>query len=131
MTDSAVRHAAILLIGLDERTLRVMTWLLLEGGYDLAKASSAEEASQKMHIINPAVIVLDVPVARQRDGDVASLRSAFPNARIIGIHAHDDANAHIDAEGHLHKPFHAEELLGLVSSLLSASVGSKSSHAHL
>jgi DNA-binding response OmpR family regulator len=130
MLDSAVRHAAVLLIGTDERTLRIIAWLLLEAGYDLAKVSTPDEAVGQTRTLNPAIIVLDGPAAAQRDGDAASLRQTFPHARLVGLHTHDDPNAHINAEGHLHKPFHADDLLDLVHSLLTVEVGSTSAHLH-
>ena len=129
MTDSAVRHAAILLIGTDERTLRIMTWMLLEAGYDLAKAETPADAIARADELTPAVIVLDGPLPIPQ-ADVQDLRRAFPGARFIDLHLHERGSAHTDAEGHLHGPFHADDLLDLVKSLLTVSVGSKSAHTH-
>ncbi len=135
MTDSAVRHAAILLIGTDERTLRIMTWLLLEAGFELAKTATAAEAVERAPLLTPAVIVIDGAPGETREEarrTAASLRAAFPMARRVCLHTHDGAaeHWHAEAEGHLHRPFHADDLLELIRSLLTVSVGSKSSHDH-
>lgn len=135
MIDSAVRHAAILLIGTDERTLRIMTWLLLEAGFELAKSPNATEAVERAPLLTPAIIVIDAPPEETKDEAVrhaASLRAAFPLARLVCLHTHEPGveHSHVAAEGHLHRPFHADDLLELIRSLLTVSVGSKSSHAH-
>jgi CheY-like chemotaxis protein len=121
---------SILLISDDERMQRMASWILLEEGYYVAVNATAVEAMQQQPPLSPDVVLLD---ARDRilADETRELRASFPRARLAALHFHGaPAAEHVDAECHLHTPFHADELLECVASALGATVGAKSVHAH-
>ena len=121
---------SIMLIGDDERMLRVMSWILLEAGYYLWKCHDIDEAMRYAAEMDPAVIIIDVP----RDagpGGLVPLRKTYLQARVIAIHDHAPRERwHVAAESHLHRPFDAEDLLAAVDAVLKQEVGTPSSHDH-
>jgi CheY-like chemotaxis protein len=127
---SARSKFSVLLISDDERMQRMASWIILEEGYYLAVCSDAGEAVKRAPTLAPDVILLD---SRERimTDEARALRSAFDHARLAALHFHGAApTEHVDAECHLHTPFHADDLLKCLEDALSASVGAASSHAH-
>jgi DNA-binding response OmpR family regulator len=114
----------------DERMQRMASWILLEEGYYVAVCAGVSDAVKHDPPLSPDVILLD---ARDRTmtEEVYDLRAAFSDARIAALHFHGATRAeHVDAECHLHTPFHADELLECVASALGTTVGATSVHAH-
>ena len=63
--------------------------------------------------------------------ETRELRAAFSSARIAAMHHHGAPPlVHVDAECHLHTPFHADELLQCVVDALGTATGAPSAHAH-
>ena len=127
------RHspASVMLIGDDDQLLRMMTWILLEAGHYVWKCASIEEALRHSKELRPDVLLLDGPADMPKNAAIDKLRSAYPQARFIGIHVHGDPpHRHLRAEGHLHKPFHADDLLAEVAQVRRQPIGAASSHRH-
>jgi CheY-like chemotaxis protein len=121
---------SVLLISDDQRMQRMASWILLEEGYYVAVCDSAPAAIEQRTQLLPDVILLDARDKLMSD-DTRALRSAFPSARIAALHFHGEpALSHVDAECHLHTPFHADDLLSCVADALSAKVGAASTHSH-
>jgi DNA-binding response OmpR family regulator len=127
------RHspASVMLIGDDEQLLRMMTWILLEAGYYVWKCANVEEALRHSKDLRPDVILVDGPADMPKGAAVEELRAAYTDARFIGIHVHGDPpHRHMQAEGHLHKPFHADDLLAEIEQVRGQAVGASSAHKH-
>jgi CheY-like chemotaxis protein len=123
-------QSTVLLISDDERMQRMASWILLEEGYYVAACSTASDALKQDPAGAPDVILID---ARDRlmEDETRELRGAFPRARLAALHYHGTpVSAHVDAECHLHTPFHADELVQCVADALGAVVGARSTHAH-
>ena len=122
--------SSVLLISEDERMQRMASWILLEEGYYVAVSARAAEAVEQQLPQTPDVVLIDARDRVMRE-DAAALRAAFSHARLAALHFHGSpVIEHIDAECHLHTPFHADELLECVASALGAPVGAKSAHLH-
>ena len=120
----------VLLISDDDRMQRMASWILLEENCQIAAHSSAADAVGQGPPLAPDVILLDARDRIMRQ-DTDELRAAFPQARVAALHFHGaPAVEHVDAECHLHTPFHADELVQCVTEALGAPVGAKSSHLH-
>jgi DNA-binding NtrC family response regulator len=121
---------SVLLISDDDRMQRMASWILLEEGYYVAVCSTATDAVKHDPPLTPDVILIDARDRIMKD-ETHALRSAFPRARIAALHFHGaPAAEHVDAECHLHTPFHADELIECVENALGSAVGSTSVHVH-
>ena len=121
---------SVLLISDDDRMQRMASWILLEEGYYVAVCASAPEAAGHDPPLAPDVILLDARDRIMAD-ETGELRAAFPAARLAALHFHGASAAeHVDAECHLHTPFHADELIDCVANALGTAVGAKSVHVH-
>jgi hypothetical protein len=110
---------------------RMASWILLEEGYYVAVFTSATDAVKQDPPLTPDVILID---ARDQilENETRDLRNTYPTARVAAMHYHGQpASRHVDAECHLHTPFHADDLLQCVADALGAAVGMASTHAHL
>ena len=122
--------SSVLLISDDERMQRMASWILLEEGYYVSVCATVADALKHEPALAPDVILID---ARDRllQDETRELRGVFAAARLAALHYHGQpASAHVDAECHLHTPFHADELLQCVSDALRSTVGAVSVHAH-
>ena len=126
-----VSRRPVILISDDEQLARTVRWLLTEDGYTVTHCPSAEDALRSARLIEAPVIVFDGPMGADKRQATDLLRAAFDDARIIGLHVHGDGiEAHINAEGHLHKPFHADDLLGCIADVVAQPARSASKHVH-
>jgi FixJ family two-component response regulator len=122
---------SVILISDDEQLARMASWLLAEEGYSVTHCRSVSESLRNARLIESPVVVFDGPMGRTKRDAARRLREAFRDARIVGLHVHSEGiEAHIDAEGHLHKPFHADDLLDVVADVLARPPGTASQHAH-
>jgi CheY-like chemotaxis protein len=122
--------SSVLLISDDDRMQRMASWILLEDGYYVAVCASVTEAIKQDPPFAPDVILLD---ARDQlmSNETSDLRAAFSGARITAMHYHGaPVVMHVDAECHLHTPFHADELLQCIRDALGTPVGAVSAHQH-
>jgi hypothetical protein len=109
---------------------RMASWILTEGGYAVTNADSVTDSIKREPRLEPDVILIDARDRLLRD-ETRDLRSAFSGARIAALHFHAISQAeHVDAECHLHTPFHADELLECVEHALAAAIGATSVHTH-
>lgn len=125
--------ATVLHISDDARLVNLLGWILSESGYDVTTSANAEDAmSMSDGLPSPALIIFDGPLNQEKRDATVRLHSAYPEARIIGVHQHNGAarGPHTSAEGHLHKPFHADDLMAVIDEVMSAPVGATSSHRH-
>ena len=105
------------------------SWLLTEDAQDVTHCTTVEHALHSARLIEAPVIIFDGPMGPPKRRATGLLRAAFDDVRIIGLHAHDGAGeAHIDAEGHLHKPFHADDLLACIADVTAEPARSASKH---
>jgi DNA-binding NtrC family response regulator len=124
-------HATVMLIGADEQLLRMITWILLEEGYFLWKCASVDEAIEHRRDLRPQVVLLDGIMGETKRSAALRVREAYPDSRVIELHAHGPSREdHCLAEGHLHKPFHADDLLENIEAVLAEPVGATSAHKH-
>ena len=124
-------HASVMLIGAGEQLLRMITWILLEEGYFLWNCASVDEAVAHSRELRPQVILLDGIMGETKRKAAVRLREAYPDSRIIELHSHGHTREdHVLAEGHLHKPFHADDLLESIETVLAEPVGAGSPHEH-
>src|SRR5438874_13653913 len=122
---------SLVLISEDPHVQRTASWILLEEGYYVAVCATARLAAAQAAELSADAVLWDVGVRRGLDDELAVLRRAFPAARLVAIHLHDDSPiAHVDVECHLHTPFTAEDLLTCVAEALTATVGQASVHVH-
>jgi DNA-binding NarL/FixJ family response regulator len=111
----------IVLIGRDEPLLRMMRWILLEEQLDVAACRDAREAIERAGMVRPDVIIFDGESNAEKRRGAELLHALLPSARIVSVHQHAPgaAEPHIRADGHLHKPFHADDLIAAVNDLLA------------
>ena len=122
---------SLLLISNDPHVQRTAGWILLDEGYYVAVCATVSLAAAQRAELSADAVLWDVGLRRDLDEEARVLRRAFPRARLVGIHLHDDSSkVHVDAECHLHIPFAAEDLLHCVAGALTASVGQVSTHLH-
>lgn len=127
---SARAGATVLLISDDERMQRMASWILLEDGYSVSACATTADAHKHETTLAPDVILIDARDLLLQD-ETRELRAAYPTARIAALHYHGaPPSAHVDAECHLHTPFHADELLQCVADALKSTVGASSTHSH-
>jgi twitching motility two-component system response regulator PilH len=105
-----------------------LTDLLLRGGYQVATATSGEEALVKVRSERPGLIVLDVVMPGQNGFQVTRALSRDPETQGIPIILCSSKDAEIDriwglrqgARDYLTKPVRPEELLQRVAELAAA-----------
>jgi DNA-binding response OmpR family regulator len=111
--------ARILLVTSDEALARMTLWILAEQRHDATSVSDTAKALDTFRVFPPDLVLLNGSGAK-KTRDAALMYAALPGLQIIGLHEHSHAGIerHIRAEGHLHKPFHAEDLISLVNELV-------------
>ncbi len=90
--------ARILLIENDVPRLRLMGWGLIEEGFDVVVARSADEAIGRIESLGPAVIIFNTTLdVESKRACVLELRRKSPDVRIIDVSDDPDVSAGADA----------------------------------
>jgi DNA-binding response OmpR family regulator len=112
--------ARILLVTPDAAFARMTLWILTEEKHEAAAAPDVPQALALFDDFHPDIVLFNGQMSSEKQAGAQRMYEALPGLQIIGVHDghHADGARHIRAEGHLHKPFHAEDLLGLVNELL-------------
>jgi DNA-binding response OmpR family regulator len=106
----------VLLIEPDEQLVRLVAWILRDAGYDVSTVYRLEEALALPAHEPPKVILYDGTPPHVKAEGVAALRRCFEGVRVIDMHEHEGGRHahHGEADAHLHKPFHADDLLQVI-----------------
>ncbi|MCL5961730.1 MAG: response regulator [Chloroflexi bacterium] len=123
------KHKSVMVVEDDLDLLDLIAVILTEEGYRVVPATDGRDALAKVAKEMPALILLDVwmPVM---DGPefLARFRRMYDHATpIVLLTAAEEgriADAEIQAEGHLSKPFDLDELLRCVAVYVSENPGS-------
>jgi len=111
----------VLVVDDDVKILRFISSSLRLAGYDVATATSGEEALQLLESKKPQIMVLDI-LMPQTDG-FAVIRKLRPESKlpVIAISAHTSAAGQalsLGANGFIAKPFRPDELIKKIEALL-------------
>ncbi|MRR17151.1 MAG: HD domain-containing protein [Deltaproteobacteria bacterium] len=126
LTPLKYRHS-ILLIDDEERILDIMTMMLVDEGYDLHTAVSAEEGLKLLHEFKDFSLIISDQMMPGMTGVqfFTQARIICPNALRVLLTGYTDMEAIIDAinSGGIHlyltKPWHKDDLLYSINQLLS------------
>lgn len=115
----------ILLVDDNEDLLKITQLILKAQGYETVLATSIEEASRKIKIHQPALILLDVCICAQDDGRAYCRQlkeeAATKDIRIILMSGNEyDGPEIAAADDFLQKPFDVTELTDKVAKQLAA-----------
>jgi DNA-binding response OmpR family regulator len=115
----------ILLVDDNEDLLQITQIILKSQGYETFQATSIEEASRKIKIHQPTLILLDASICTQDDGRAychqLKEEAATKGIRIILMSGNDyDGCQLADADAFLPKPFDFMELTDKVALQVSA-----------
>lgn len=116
----------ILVVDDDLATLKLVGLVLDQKGYDVVTARSGEEGLERARLQDPDLILLDVMMPGMNGYEVVQhLRADAETARvpILMLTAKSDLDDQITgfevgADDYLTKPFHREELVSRVESVL-------------
>lgn len=115
-----MREKKILLLD-DNRDLLLIVQIILKAqGYEVVQASCVNEASQKIKIHRPPLILMDVFIKEEDGREFCSLLKHSPDTggiKIImmsGIDAENESLFAIGADDFIQKPFNYDELLDKV-----------------
>lgn len=121
----------ILVVDDDLATLKLVGLVLDQKGYDVVTARSGEEALERARLQNPDLIVLDIMMPGMDGYEVVQHLRADPSTArlpILMLTAKSDLDDQITgfevgADDYLTKPFHREELVSRVESVLHLAEG--------
>ncbi len=118
--------ASILLIETEAPLVRLMSWFLLEAGFEVAKVDTTEEAVDRCRAGGPAVIVFNTGMAQEEKArSIRELRDASTDCRILDVsddHPRPTVPADTGADAYLQLPFHADSFIESVTALYDASM---------
>jgi DNA-binding response OmpR family regulator len=114
--------ARIILITDDQALARMTLWILSEQMHEALSCPDAEKAIASFPELSPDIVIFDGPLSDEKRRNAERMYNALPGLQLIGLHDHKQGpgERHIRAEAHLHKPFHADDLIGVVDELLMA-----------
>ncbi len=124
---SLEKKATILLVDDEPNILVPLEFLVKQQGYQVEKATSGQEALDKMSVCLPDLVILDVMMPGMDGFEVARrIRQdeRFENTRIIfltakGSQADRQSGYSTGGEIYLVKPFDNDELIDIVNELLA------------
>jgi DNA-binding response OmpR family regulator len=117
-SDSKVR---VLVVDDDEKILRFVRSSLTLAGYDVATATSGEEALQLVESKQPHVMVLDILMPQTDGFEVLKRLRPASKLPVIAISAHASAAGDalsLGANGFLAKPFRPDELIKKIKAIV-------------
>src|SRR3954468_19892351 len=114
--------ASVLVVDDDDNIREFVSLALLGEGHDVQTANNGAVALERVQMISPDVILLDMrmPVMDGWQFATAYRQLPGPHANVVVMTAARDATrsaAEIDADAHLAKPFELDQLLDLVATL--------------
>lgn len=116
--------ASVLLIETEAPLVRLMSWFLLEAGFEVAKVDSTEDAVERCRAGTASVVVFNTEMAQgEKTQSIQQLREANTNCRILDVS--DDSPrplvpANTGADAYLQLPFHADSFIEAVTTLFEA-----------
>jgi DNA-binding response OmpR family regulator len=124
--------ASILLIEDEAALSRLISWSLLEAGFEVALVESASAAEKKLRAYAPDVIVFNTVLPEDEKNDcIAQIRKLRPNARILDVS--EEKTLRVQgivrppagvslADASLGLPFPTERLIEAIRDLLASAV---------
>ncbi len=124
--DPSTRRPRILIVDDDELNLVMLRDHLTPHGYDIEEARGGAEALEKARAANPDLVVLDVVMPKLGGFEVCQRLKAGRGDRflpVILITSRADTESKVEglgcgADDYLTKPFHPDELLARIGSML-------------
>ncbi len=117
--------ASILLIETEAPLVRLMSWFLLEAGFEVAKVDTTEEAIDRCRDGGPSVIVFNTGMLQaEKAQSIADLRAASTDCRILDVsddNPRPPVPADTGADAYLQLPFHADSFIEAVTALSESS----------
>lgn len=110
------------LIESDEPLIRLLAWLFVDDGFEVASFSDRAAATERYGDLRPCVVIFNSgETAGRKDAAMVKWREVLPSARFIDIHerALDDITraGWSRADAHFEMPFDADELIRLARAL--------------
>jgi DNA-binding response OmpR family regulator len=108
----------------DNEDLLMITRIILKGqGYNTILATTTEEATRKIKIHQPTLVLLDVCICNEDGRDFCCHLKNDPetcNLRVILMSGYDAGCGHDIADDFLPKPFNYDELIAKVERQMTA-----------
>ncbi len=124
--------ATILIVEDDDATARRLDWALSEAGHAVHTIHSDRDVTGAIESARPEVVIFNSEMAPpDKAAMIAQIRSGY-RAKVIDLHTHDVTSpggrrrGEIVADGYMHKPFDADDLLALVNQLSGMTVPDES-----
>ena len=118
------RNRPLILIADDEEGIRESFKLILEDQYDLEFAANGAEALQKLKVLSPDILFLDIKMPKKHGMDTLKeakkMKPALPVVMVTGYQSLDTAQEAIrnGASDYIVKPFETKKILEVVSTLV-------------
>jgi DNA-binding response OmpR family regulator len=114
----------------DEAALtRLISWFLLDAGFEVAVVASGDAALEKVRTFKPDAIVFNTVITDDaKKACIEQLRELTPNSRILDVSEEKNARAEgvigipddgSNADASLDLPFPADRLIGAIRDLLA------------
>jgi DNA-binding response OmpR family regulator len=117
----------ILIVDDNDLIVEVMSYILVNCGYDVSSLSSGEEVISKVNTTHPDLIILDAMLPGMDGRDICKilkLNKSTHNLRVIMCSAYDEISKSLNQTGapddFLSKPFDMTTLLNKVEHQLAA-----------